>query len=364
MNDRRFPWVILVPARPDVSEIVDLGAADRAQLIEEIALVSTVMRDLFRPTKLNVGALGNVVAQLHVHVVARFASDDAWPGPVWGTTPERYRADEIERHAGAAALSPRRRGLRPPPPGAASRQPVMFFSMPSALDSSSCGSPVRRSSRRHPAGDRRHELRQRRLGLIGREPELLRDDVDDRTAQRLLDLIARDGLVRAGAGPRVGLRAEAAGAEGIEQAAEAALLLQQLHHRAHHAGRLRRDRRRQGRAARTRCLRSSIRAPAAAPRRLLHRTECPSVPSRPPVGGGWRGRRASTSLLPRRDAGAATAEQRPEARRENDESDDRRRGHGDDDRAGRDVLGAAGQRMASGRGEVDDVLDRRVQRLR
>ena len=97
MNDRRFPWVILVPARPDVSEIIDLAAADRARLIEEVALVSTVMRELFRPTKLNVGALGNVVAQLHVHVIARFASDAVWPGPAWGTTPERYRHDEIER---------------------------------------------------------------------------------------------------------------------------------------------------------------------------------------------------------------------------------------------------------------------------
>ena len=97
MNDRRFPWVILVPARPGVSELIDLDAADRARLIEEIALVSTVMRDLFRPTKLNVGALGNVVAQLHLHVIARFASDAAWPGPEWGTTPEPYRHDEIDR---------------------------------------------------------------------------------------------------------------------------------------------------------------------------------------------------------------------------------------------------------------------------
>jgi diadenosine tetraphosphate (Ap4A) HIT family hydrolase len=97
MNDRRFPWVVLVPAKPGLSEIIDLDAADRGRLIEEIALVSSVMRDLFHPTKLNVGALGNVVAQLHLHVIARFASDDAWPGPVWGTTPERYRPDEVER---------------------------------------------------------------------------------------------------------------------------------------------------------------------------------------------------------------------------------------------------------------------------
>jgi diadenosine tetraphosphate (Ap4A) HIT family hydrolase len=97
MNDRRFPWVVLVPAKPGLSEIIDLDAADRARLIEEVALVSTVMRDVFHPTKLNVGALGNVVAQLHVHVIARFQSDDTWPAPVWGTTPERYRPEEVER---------------------------------------------------------------------------------------------------------------------------------------------------------------------------------------------------------------------------------------------------------------------------
>jgi diadenosine tetraphosphate (Ap4A) HIT family hydrolase len=97
MNDRRFPWVVLVPAKPGLSEIIDLDAADRARLIEEVALVSTVMRDVFHPTKLNVGALGNVVAQLHLHVIARYQSDDAWPGPVWGTTPERYRLEEVER---------------------------------------------------------------------------------------------------------------------------------------------------------------------------------------------------------------------------------------------------------------------------
>lgn len=97
MNDRRFPWVVLVPARPGLSEIIDLDAADRAVLIEEVALVSTVLRDLFQPTKLNVGALGNIVGQLHVHVIARSAGDSAWPGPVWGTTSERYGPDEVER---------------------------------------------------------------------------------------------------------------------------------------------------------------------------------------------------------------------------------------------------------------------------
>ena len=97
MNDRRFPWLILVPARPGAIEIVDLAPADRAQLVEEIAIASAALRDLFRAAKLNVAALGNVVPQLHVHVIARFETDEAWPKPVWGTTPERYHFDELER---------------------------------------------------------------------------------------------------------------------------------------------------------------------------------------------------------------------------------------------------------------------------
>jgi diadenosine tetraphosphate (Ap4A) HIT family hydrolase len=97
MNDRRFPWLILVPARSGAVEIVDLDPADRAQLIEEIAITSAALRELFHAEKLNVAALGNVVAQLHVHVIARFERDDAWPKPVWGTTAERYGVDELDR---------------------------------------------------------------------------------------------------------------------------------------------------------------------------------------------------------------------------------------------------------------------------
>jgi len=85
MNDRRFPWLILVPERDSVREIHQLSPADRAALIEEIALGSGVMERLFHPNKLNVGALGNIVPQLHVHIVARTAGDPAWPGPVWGS---------------------------------------------------------------------------------------------------------------------------------------------------------------------------------------------------------------------------------------------------------------------------------------
>lgn len=98
MKDRRFPWLILVPERgllewKAVREIHELPAADRAVLIEEIARVSAVVAGLFQPDKVNVGALGNVVPQLHVHVVARFAADAAWPGPVWGSGPAEPYAD-------------------------------------------------------------------------------------------------------------------------------------------------------------------------------------------------------------------------------------------------------------------------------
>jgi diadenosine tetraphosphate (Ap4A) HIT family hydrolase len=107
MKDRRFPWLILVPEREAVREIHELSPEDRRQLIEEIAWVSEVLERLFRPAKLNVGALGNIVPQLHVHVVARFETDPAWPGPVWGSGAavpytERELEDLRERLAGLA----------------------------------------------------------------------------------------------------------------------------------------------------------------------------------------------------------------------------------------------------------------------
>jgi diadenosine tetraphosphate (Ap4A) HIT family hydrolase len=85
MNDRRFPWLVLVPERAAVREIHELSPADRTALVEEIARASEALERLFHPDKLNVGALGNIVPQLHVHVVARAAGDPAWPGPVWGS---------------------------------------------------------------------------------------------------------------------------------------------------------------------------------------------------------------------------------------------------------------------------------------
>ena len=84
MDDARFPWFILVPRRDGASEITDLSDEEAARLMSEIRIATRVMVDLAKPDKVNVAALGNVVPQLHVHVVGRFRSDPAWPGPVWG----------------------------------------------------------------------------------------------------------------------------------------------------------------------------------------------------------------------------------------------------------------------------------------
>jgi diadenosine tetraphosphate (Ap4A) HIT family hydrolase len=84
MNDSQFPWLILVPKKHDIAEIIELTEQEQVMLTKESAHVSQVMQAMFSPYKLNVAALGNVVRQLHVHHVARFESDVAWPKPVWG----------------------------------------------------------------------------------------------------------------------------------------------------------------------------------------------------------------------------------------------------------------------------------------
>jgi diadenosine tetraphosphate (Ap4A) HIT family hydrolase len=89
MNDANYPWVILVPRRPDVVEIIDLAEADRAALTAEIAQVSAALKSMTGCDKLNIAAIGNVVPQLHVHIVARRKDDPAWPRPVWGAAPAR-----------------------------------------------------------------------------------------------------------------------------------------------------------------------------------------------------------------------------------------------------------------------------------
>lgn len=87
MRERRWPWLVLVPRRPTLREIHELAAADRALLVEEIARASGALRRAVAADKINVGAIGNLVPQLHVHVVARHQGDPAWPKPVWGALP-------------------------------------------------------------------------------------------------------------------------------------------------------------------------------------------------------------------------------------------------------------------------------------
>ena len=98
MNDANYPWLILVPRIAGAVEIIDLGDAQQAQLMDEIATLSHVLRDVTRCDKLNIAAIGNVVAQLHVHIVARRRDDAAWPRPAWGAVPtRRYDAAELDR---------------------------------------------------------------------------------------------------------------------------------------------------------------------------------------------------------------------------------------------------------------------------
>lgn len=94
MNDSTVPWLILVPELEGVTELYALSKADRAVLMEETALASLVIKGLYNPDKMNIGALGNLVPQLHIHVIGRFTGDRAWPGPVWGAPGAKAYAPE------------------------------------------------------------------------------------------------------------------------------------------------------------------------------------------------------------------------------------------------------------------------------
>lgn len=115
MDDARFPWLVLVPRRAGVSELDDLGENDHTRLMHEIRHAMKTLRGVVECNKLNVGALGNIVRQLHVHVVARREGDAAWPGPVWGHGPAHHYLPEardklladLRRESGAEA-TPRR----------------------------------------------------------------------------------------------------------------------------------------------------------------------------------------------------------------------------------------------------------------
>lgn len=97
LDDRRYPWVVLVPRRSGLTEIYQMTPADRGELIELSCRVGESMMRTFGGDKLNLGALGNLVPQLHVHHVVRRVGDPAWPGPVWGhSAAEPYDADALQ----------------------------------------------------------------------------------------------------------------------------------------------------------------------------------------------------------------------------------------------------------------------------
>ena len=84
MNDSRFPWIVLVPRQANLEEIYDLSQKDQEILLAETMTIARLMKSLFDADKMNIGAIGNKVRQLHVHIVARKENDAAWPEPVWG----------------------------------------------------------------------------------------------------------------------------------------------------------------------------------------------------------------------------------------------------------------------------------------
>jgi diadenosine tetraphosphate (Ap4A) HIT family hydrolase len=102
IKDANYPWLLLVPRREDAVEIIDLDEVAQAQLMTEITRVSRALKDITKCDKLNVAALGNVVPQLHVHIIARRTSDAAWPRPVWGVTqPVPHDAQEVQQFISA-----------------------------------------------------------------------------------------------------------------------------------------------------------------------------------------------------------------------------------------------------------------------
>jgi diadenosine tetraphosphate (Ap4A) HIT family hydrolase len=97
MNDKQYPWLILVPRLSNLREIHHLSRDNRIQLMDESCLLAETMIQLFEPEKLNIAAIGNLVPQLHVHHVARYSHDPAWPAPVWGhSAPQPYEPQAMQ----------------------------------------------------------------------------------------------------------------------------------------------------------------------------------------------------------------------------------------------------------------------------
>ena len=94
MNNKLYPWLILVPQRPDMMEIIDLNYNDQQILLKEINYVSKIIKNIYKPDKLNIANLGNIVSQLHIHIIARYKNDNSFPKPVWIDNNRTYYNNE------------------------------------------------------------------------------------------------------------------------------------------------------------------------------------------------------------------------------------------------------------------------------
>lgn len=89
-DDKENPWFVLVPRKNNATELIDLNHEEQCMLMEEVTMVSDFLKNYYRPYKINIGALGNIVRQLHIHVLARYENDRAWPQALWGTPPSLH----------------------------------------------------------------------------------------------------------------------------------------------------------------------------------------------------------------------------------------------------------------------------------
>ena len=97
-NNSKFPWVILIPKRKNVTDISDLNSKDQILLMKEIVKVSKIMKKLFKTSKLNIEKIGNIVPQLHIHIIARYKNDSSWPLSVWVVKGKTYSKATLEKN--------------------------------------------------------------------------------------------------------------------------------------------------------------------------------------------------------------------------------------------------------------------------
>lgn len=119
MNDRTYPWLILVPQRENIREFHHLKTEDRTRVMHEMVLAGRLLEQATKADKINTAALGNQVEQLHIHVIARFKDDPAWPGPVWGVNP----AEPYDEASLSHTLRMLREAMTPPRPPVTSPAP-------------------------------------------------------------------------------------------------------------------------------------------------------------------------------------------------------------------------------------------------